>query len=352
MLVPSRSRQGLIRRIQTGLRFLLLFPISSSLALAGSSEVNVYSGRKEALIAPVLEAFTEKTGIRVNLLTGKADQLRARLLSEGRNTPADILLTSDVANLYRASAGKLFQAINSDLLVQRIPSRYRDPNGEWFGLSIRARVIAYAKERVIPNDLSTYEDLADPRWRGKIIVRSSSNVYNQSLIASMLVAHGNVGAGKWVKSLVENMARRPQGGDTDQIRALASGEADVAIVNSYYFGRLLASGNERDRKVVASVGIFFPNQDDRGTHVNISGAGVTAHAKHRSEAIEFLEFLSGPQGQRLFADINHEFPVNGEIAPSPIVAGWGSFKADALELATLGVYNGDAIRLADEFGWR
>ena len=346
------SRQGRIKGIQIGLAFLF-FPAAYFVpVVASSSEVNVYSGRKEALIAPVLEAFTEKTGIRVNLLTGKADQLRARLLSEGRNTPADVLLTSDVANLHRASTSGLFQAIDSRLLMQRIPSRYRDPNGKWFGLSIRARVIAYAKDRVKRNDLSTYEDLADPRWRGRIVVRSSTNVYNQSLIASILAAHGNIAAGEWVAGLVENMARRPQGGDTDQIRAVASGEADVAIVNSYYYGRLLASVKDRDREVVASLGIFFPNQGDRGTHVNLSGAGVTAHARHRFEAITLLEFLSSQKGQRLFADINHEFPVNGEIAPSPIVAGWGSFKADALELATLGVYNGDAIRLADEFGWR
>ena len=347
-----RSRLGFIKVIQIGLALLLVAAAYFVPVVAASSEVNVYSGRKEALIAPVLEAFTEETGIRVNLLTGKADQLRARLLSEGRNTPADVLLTSDVANLHRASASGLFQAIDSRLLMQRIPSRYRDPNGKWFGLSIRARVIAYAKDRVKRNDLSTYEDLADPRWRGRIVVRSSTNVYNQSLIASILVAHGDIAAGKWVKGLVENMARRPQGGDTDQIRAVASGEADVAIVNSYYYGRLLASGKDRDREVVASVGVLFPNQGDRGTHVNISGAGVTAHARHRSEAIKLLEFFSSPKGQRLFADINHEFPVNEEIAPSPIVAGWGSFKADALELATLGVYNGDAIRLADEFGWR
>ena len=347
-----RSRLGFIKAIQIGLAFLLVAAAYFVPVVAASSEVNVYSGRKEALIAPVLEAFTEETGIRVNLLTGKADQLRARLLSEGRNTPADVLLTSDVANLHRASTSGLFQAIDSRLLMQRIPSRYRDPNGKWFGLSIRARVIAYAKDRVKRNDLSTYEDLADPRWRGRIVVRSSTNVYNQSLIASILVAHGDIAAGKWVKGLVENMARRPQGGDTDQIRAVASGEADVAIVNSYYYGRLLASGKDRDREVVASVGVLFPNQGDRGTHVNISGAGVTAHARHRSEAIKLLEFFSSPKGQRLFADINHEFPVNEEIAPSPIVAGWGSFKADALELATLGVYNGDAIRLADEFGWR
>ena len=206
-----------------------------------ASEVNVYSGRKEALIKPVLDVFTEQTGIKVNLLTGKADQLRARLISEGRNTPADLLITSDVANLHRASEAGLFQSVASGLLAERIPQRYRDPKGEWFGLSIRARVIVYAKDRVRLNELSTYEDLADSRWRGRVVVRSSSNVYNQSLIASLIVAHGKSFAGQWVEGLVGNMARRPQGGDTDQIRAVAAGEADIAIVNSYYYGRLLAS---------------------------------------------------------------------------------------------------------------
>ncbi len=320
--------------------------------VSAAGEVNVYSGRKEALISPVLAAFTEKTGIQVNLLTGKADQLRTRLRAEGRNSPADILLTSDVANLYRAAAAGLFQELDSDLLRKRIPSRYRDPYGRWYGLSIRARVIAYSKDRVSEAELSTYEDLADSRWKGRVIVRSSSNVYNQSLIASMLSVHGSVGAGQWIKGLVANMARKPQGGDTDQIRAVAAGEADVAIVNSYYYGRLLASGKNQDHQLVASVGVFFPNQGDRGTHVNISGAGIMTHSKNRAEAVSLLEFLSGPVGQKLFADLNHEFPANPEVLPSQIVSDWGSFRADSVPLAKLGELNGAAIRLADEQGWR
>ena len=321
-------------------------------AVSAGGEVNIYSGRKEALIGPVLDAFTEETGIHVNLLTGKADQLRTRLEAEGRNSPADVLLTSDVANLYRATAAGLFQELDSDLLRERIPSRYRDPSGRWYGLSIRARVIAYSKSRVREIELSSYEDLADARWRGRVIVRSSSNVYNQSLIASMLSAHGKASAGYWIRGLVANMARKPQGGDTDQIRAVAAGEADVAIVNSYYYGRLIASERDQDHQVVAAVGVFFPNQGDRGTHVNISGAGIVANSKNRAEAVSLLEFLTGPLGQQLFADLNHEFPANPGVSPSPIVSDWGSFRADSVPLAKLGELNGAAIRLADEQGWR
>jgi len=331
---------------------LVLLCLGAPVADSVAEEVNVYSGRKEALISPVLAAFTEETGIQVNLLTGKADQLRTRLEAEGRNSPADVLLTSDVANLYRATAAGLFQELDSDLLRKRIPSRYRDPNGRWYGLSIRARVIAYSKDRVSEFELSTYEDLADARWKGRVIVRSSSNVYNQSLIASMLWAHGASDTGQWIRGLVANMARKPQGGDTDQIRAVAAGEADLAIVNSYYYGRLLASERDQDRQVLGLVGMFFPNQDDRGTHVNISGAGITAHSGNRAEAVSLLEFLSGPLGQKLFADLNHEFPVNPEVAPSQIVSEWGSFKADSVALAKLGEFNGAAVRLADEQGWR
>ena len=326
--------------------------LGAPLADSVAEEVNVYSGRKEALIGPVLAAFTEETGIQVNLLTGDADQLRTRLEAEGRNSPADVLLTSDVANLHRATAAGLFQELDSELLEKRIPSRYRDPNGRWYGLSIRARVIAYSIDRVSRTELSTYEDLADARWKGRVIVRSSSNVYNQSLIASMISAHGTAGAGKWIRGLVANMARKPQGGYTDQIRAVAAGEADVAIVNSYYYGRLLASETDRDRQVVGSVGMFFPNQDNRGTHVNISGAGVTAHSRNRAEAVFLLEFLSGPLGQKLFADLNHEFPVKPEVAQSQIVSDWGSFRADSVPSAKLGEFNGAAVRLADQQGWR
>ena len=317
-----------------------------------AAEVNVYSGRKEALIRPVLDRFTEQTDIMVNLVSGKAGQLRERLLVEGRNSPADVLITADVANLHRATVAGLFQPIDSEVLDRRIPAIYRDPGKHWFGLSLRARIFVYARERVQVDELSTYEDLTALKWRDRITVRSSSNVYNQSLISSMIAVHGIDVAELWVRGLVKNFARSPKGGDTDQIRAVAAGEADIAIVNSYYYGRLVASSKRSDRDIVERTAIFFPNQGGRGTHVNVSGAGVTAHAKNRLEAISLLEFMASPEGQSLFADLNHEFPVSGDVSKSRIVSTWGSFIADELNLALLGEHNGDAIRVADRAGWR
>ena len=317
-----------------------------------AAEVNIYSGRKEALIRPVLDKFTEKTGIIVNLVSGKAGQLRERLLVEGRNSPADILITSDAANLYRAAEAGLLQPVVSNILDSQIPINYRDKAGRWFGLSLRARVLVYSVDRVSTDELSTYEDLASMNWHDRVSVRSSSNVYNQSLIASLIVAHGLEGAELWAKGLVENFARSPKGGDTDQIRAVAAGEADVAIVNSYYYGRLMASNDPNDLDIINKTALFFPNQENRGAHVNVSGAGLVAHARNRSEAILLLEFLAGPEGQRLFAELNHEFPVSVNVQNSGIVSKWGSFKADQLSLGLLGKYNGDAIRLADRAGWR
>ena len=336
--------------------FFLLNSLNAGLFLGSrgleAAEVNVYSGRKESLLRPVLERFSEETGITVNLVSGKADQLRERLLIEGRNSPADILITADVANLHRSVVAGLLQPIESEILGRRIPAAYRDPMKHWFGLSLRARVFVFAPDRIGRGELSTYENLAEPKWRRRIAVRSSSNVYNQSLIASMIATHGIDSTENWARGLVENFARSPQGGDTDQIRAVASGEADIAIVNSYYYGRLMASSKKRDKGLVESTALFFPNQDGRGTHVNVSGAGVTASAKNRLEAVMLLEFLASSEGQRLFAELNHEFPVSKDVGQSPIVSSWGPFKADQLNLALLGEHNGDAIRLADRAGWR
>lgn len=319
---------------------------------ARAGEVNVYSGRKEALIKPLLERFTAETGIAVNLVTGKSDQLHQRLLAEGRNSPADMLITADAGNLHRAKMAGLLQAVDSALLRERIPARYRDPDGMWFGLSLRARVIIYAPDRVDPGALSSYEALADPRWKGRIAVRSSGNVYNQSLIASLIAAHGVEATETWARGLVANFARSPKGGDTDQIRAVAAGEADVAIANTYYYARLVASAKNGDKAVVKATRLFFPNQDGRGTHVNVSGAGVTAHAKNRDEAVRLLEFMASDEGQRLFAELNHEFPVRDDIARSAVVSAWGAFKADPLALSVLGENNAEALRLADRAGWR
>ena len=321
-------------------------------AAAPAAEVNVYSARKEALIAPILDAFSEETGVAVRLVTGNAGQLHERLLAEGRNSPADLFVTVDAGNLHRARQAGLLRPVRSDVLDAAVPARWRDPDGFWFGLSLRARVLVYAVDRVSPDDLSTYEALADPIWSDRVLVRSSSNIYNQSLIASMIEARGTAATEEWARGLVANLARDPKGGDTDQIRAVAAGEGDVAIVNTYYYGGLAASADPADRAVADATRPFFPNQGGRGTHVNISGAGVCAHAPNAAEAVALLEYLAGETAQAAFAALNHEIPVRAGAPSSDIVAGWGAFEMDDLPLAVLGERNREAIELADRAGWR
>lgn len=331
---------------------LAALAVSVAATAASADEVNIYSARKEALISPVLERFTAATGIDVNLVTGKDGQLRERLIAEGANSPADVLITADAGNLYRAKEAGLLQPIVSETLTALVPRQYRDPDGMWFGLSLRARVIVYGRDRVSPDELSTYEDLAAETWRDRLIVRSSTNVYNQSLIASLIAAHGEEWTEEWARGLVANFARNPKGGDTDQIRAVAAGEADIAIVNSYYYGRLVGSDKLADQEVVAATGLFFPNQAGRGAHVNISGAGVTASAKNRAAAVQLIEFLAGEDAQDLFATLNHEFPVRADLAHDTTVNGWAPFKPDGLAISVLGENAAAAIRLADRAGWR
>lgn len=321
-------------------------------AAAPAAEVNVYSARKEALIAPILDAFSEETGVAVRLVTGNAGQLHERLLAEGRNSPADLFVTVDAGNLHRARQAGLLRPVRSDILDAAVPARWRDPDGFWFGLSLRARVLVYAVDRVSPDDLSTYEALADPIWSDRVLVRSSSNIYNQSLIASMIEARGTAATEEWARGLVANLARDPKGGDTDQIRAVAAGEGDVAIVNTYYYGGLAASADPADRAAAGATRPFFPNQGGRGTHVNISGAGVCAHAPNAAEALALLEYLAGETAQAAFAALNHEIPVRAGAPSSDIVAGWGAFEMDDLPLAVLGERNREAIELADRAGWR
>lgn len=317
-----------------------------------AAEVNVYSARKEHLIKPLLDAFTEQTGITVNLLTAKEDQLLERLKSEGANSPADVFITTDVARLHAATKEGLLQSAGSEALKANIPAKYRDPEGRWYGLSMRARVIFYAKDRVDPKSLSTYEDLADPKWKGRICIRSSGNVYNQSLLASLIAAHGAAKAEEWAKGMVANLARKPQGGDRDQIKAVAAGECDIAVANTYYYGGML-SGSKADEKAAAEkVGIFFPNQDGRGTHVNVSGAGVTKSAKNIDEATKLLEFLSSGEAQRIYAEANNEYPVKPGVPASALVASWGEFKSDDLNVAALGDNNAEAVMIFDRVGWR
>jgi iron(III) transport system substrate-binding protein len=328
-----------------------------AVAITGSpanaaDEVNVYSARKEALIKPLLDRFTADSGITVNLVTGMAPQLHERLVIEGRNSPADVLITADAGNLHRAKDARLLRSVTSEILTTAIPPSYRDPGGQWWGFSLRARVIVYAPSRVDPSKLSTYEDLASPAWHDRFLVRSSSNIYNQSLIASMLSIHGAEATEAWARGLVANMARSPKGGDTDQIRAVAAGEGDLALVNTYYYGRLLASAKEKDQAVIAETALFFPNQDGRGSHVNVSGGGVTAYAPNPENALKLLEFLAGEEAQRLFAELNHEIPVRSGVPASAIVRSWGEFKKDDLPLSRLGEFNRAAIETADRAGWR
>ncbi len=319
---------------------------------AGDNVVNIYSYRQDVLIRPLLDTFTEKTGIEVKLVSGKADVLLQRLKSEGMNSPADVLLTADAGRLYRALEAGVLQAVKSERLEQLIPANYRDPNGHWYALSLRARPIVYAKGRVDPAELSDYAGLGDAKWRGRICVRSSGSIYNQSHIASQIAHIGSAAAESWVTGLVANLARKPAGGDRDQIRAVAVGECDIALANTYYLARLASSDKEKDRAAANAVAIVWPDQSGAGTHVNVSGAAVTASAKNRDNAIKLIEFLASDEAQEIYAQSVYEYPIRDNLSPAPLVASWGGFKADDLDLSLLGEYNAEAVRIADRVGWQ
>ena len=331
--------------------FFLLSGLLATPVLAGG-EVNIYSARKEDLIKPLLDDFSKQTGIAVNLVTGKEEALLQRLQSEGANTPADVLLTSDAGRLSAAQKAGVLQAVKSETLTAHIPASYRDPEGYWYGLSVRARPIIYAKDRVKPGDLSTYEALADPKWKGKVCVRSSDSVYNQSLVAGMIAHDGEAKTEAWAKGLVANFARPPKGGDRDQIKAIAAGECDVTLANTYYLGGMVDSQDEADKQAAAQVAVFWPDAKSTGVHVNVSGAGVTAHARNRDNAVKLLEFLTGDSAQRWYAETNNEYPVNPAIPPSATLKSWGEFKADTLNVAKLGELNAAAVRVMDRAGWK
>ena len=320
--------------------------------IAQAQEVNVYSARKEALILPLLEKFKAETGIGFNLITGKADALLKRLESEGQSSPADVFITTDAGRLQRAKDAGVLQPVENAVLIATIPENLRDKENFWFGLSQRARIIFYVKDKVKPAELSTYEDLAEPRWKQRICIRSSDNIYNQSLVASMIAAHGVDRTEAWAKGLVANFARKPAGGDTDQLRAAAAGLCDIAIANTYYYGRLVTSSKAEDREVAASLGVFWPNQNDRGAHINVSGAAVTKYARHREAAEGLLEFLVSPESQTWYAEVNNEYPVVAGAKTSKTLQSFGDFKGDSLNLTRLGENNRAAVKLMDRAGWR
>ncbi|MGM0704138.1 MAG: Fe(3+) ABC transporter substrate-binding protein [Pseudomonadota bacterium] len=331
-----------------------------AIALAGSTlatgvaadELNLYSARHYDSDEALYQAFTEETGIEVNVLEGDSDQLIERIQREGVASPADVMITVDAGRLWRAEQEGIFQGIESDVLAERLPESMRHPEGKWFGFSQRARAIFYNRDNFDPSQIASYEDLADPTFEGQVCIRSSNNIYNQSLLASLIEHHGAEEAEAWAQGVVDNMARDPEGGDTDQIRGVASGECDLAVANHYYYVRLLKSDDEADREAAEKVGILFPNQDGRGTHVNVGGAGVVENAPNRDNAVRFLEFLASDEAQEAFAAGNYEFPVVDGVAMDEVLESWGDFKKDDLNISVLGENNPEAIKIFDRAGWR
>ncbi|MBX3617357.1 Fe(3+) ABC transporter substrate-binding protein [Nitrosomonas sp.] len=313
---------------------------------AHAEEVVVYSARIEQLIKPMFDAFTKETGIKVKYTTDNEGALLARLEAEGKNTPADMLITADAGNLWAAAQAGLLKPVKSDVLESNIPAHLRDPANEWFGLSIRARTLIYNTKKVKPEELSTYEDLANPKWRKRLCLRTSKKVYNQSLVAMMIAEHGEAKTEEIVKGWVANLATDPLSDDTRALEFVAAGKCDVTIVNTYYFGRLMS----KDPKLPLAV--FWPNQNNGGVHVNISGAGVTRYGRNEAAAIKLLEFLSSDKAQNLFADVNMEYPVNPRIAADPFVASWGEFKQNPMNLAKAGELQTTAVKLMDRAGYR
>lgn len=334
--------------------YLALFCLLGLSQAAAADVVNVYSARHYDADDELYAAFTEETGFEVRLLEGDSDQLIERIKREGAASPADVMITVDAGRLWRAEQEGIFQAIDSDVLNERIPSRLRHPDGLWFGFSQRLRVIFYNRENFDPEaeNLSSYEDLADPRFEDRICIRSSTNIYNQSLLASLIHEHGEDAAAEWAQGLVNNLARPPQGGDTDQIRGAAAGECEIAVANHYYYLRLLLSDDAADREVAERVGIVFPSQDGRGVHANVGGAGVVDGAPNREAAVALLEFLASDRAQAIFARGNNEYPVVDGAERVEAIEEWGDLVFDDVNVSVYGRYNPAAVRIADRVGWR
>ena len=317
------------------------------------NELNIYSGRKSFLIEPLIDEFKKNNkNINVNIVTGKSDEFIERLKLEGKNTKADILLTTDVARLTRAKNNNLFKKISSKILKNNIPSKYRSKDDDWFGLSVRARPIIYSKDRIKINELKSYEDLAGEKWRGRVCMRSSNNVYNQSLIAFMIINLGEKKTKKWLDNLVKNFARKPYGGDRDQIKAIASGQCDITVANTYYLANMLTSKNLKDQEAAKKVSIFWPNQDDFGVHINLSGAGVIKNSKNTNNAILFLEFLSSKKAQQIYTKKINEYSIRTGVIPSETVKEFGKFNADNSNLGEIGKKIKSAIYLASKYNWK
>ncbi|WP_375201211.1 Fe(3+) ABC transporter substrate-binding protein [Hyphococcus sp.] len=316
-----------------------------------TGEVNVYSGRHYDSDIVLFDQFTEETGIRVNLIEAGGDALIERITQEAEASPADIFMTADAGILWRADQRDVFRMTDSEALEERVPAQYRHPDGKWFGLSKRARIIIYNGEMGLPEGLETYEDLADPAYRGMICVRSSSNIYNQSLLASIIAHDGAEEAEAWTKGVVDNFARKPQGNDTSQIEAVAAGLCRLGIVNSYYTARFKGADDPKAAAIGDKFELFFPNQNGRGAHVNISGAGVTKYAPNAENAEKLIAFLLRDESQAAFASGNNEYPVVPGVAPQGPIAAYADFKADELPASALGEHQAEAVGIFDRAGW-
>jgi iron(III) transport system substrate-binding protein len=326
---------------------LALAALAGGTAAGSAQEVNIYSYRQPQLIDPLLKAFTDKTGIKTNVVYAAAG-LNERLAAEGRNSPADLLLTVDAGRLSEAKEEGVTQPVQSDVLAKAIPAPYRDADNHWFGLTMRSRVVYASRERV-KQDSITYEDLADPKWKGKFCVRSGQHVYNTSLIATMIAHKGEAFTETWLKGVRNNLAHKPAGGDREQARDIASGKCDIALGNTYYMGLMATDEkNPEQKKWAAAIRVLFPNANDRGSHVNISGVAMTKYAPNRDAALKLMEFLASDEAQHIYAAANNEYPVSPHVQPSAIVQSWGTLKADPLPLDNIGKYRKRASELVDK----
>lgn len=334
-------------------KMALLSVIGASLGMAAAhaaQEVVVYSARNEQLIKPLFDAYTKETGVMVKFVTDKEGALLERLKAEGKNTPADMLMTVDAGNLWQAANENLLQPVKSSTLMTHVPEHLRDPGNQWFGLSVRARTLVYNTQKVKPAELSTYEDLANPKWKGRLCLRTSKKVYNQSLVAMMMWEHGEPKTEEIVKGWVANLATSPLSDDNKAMESVAAGQCDVTVVNTYYFGRLM------EKKPQLPLAIFWPNQQLKnnaaGVHVNISGAGITRYAKNSAQAIKLLEWLASEKAQNLYADVNLEYPVNPRIKPDSVVDAWGSFQQNRINVSEAGKLQAKATMLMDRVGYK
>lgn len=341
------------------MRPISIFLLSLGLCAAGSvfaggtpeNVVNVYSHRHYDADREVFDRFTEETGIEVNVVQAGADELIQRLVSEGDSSPADLLITVDAGRLHRAKEAGVLQPVTTEVLESRVPAYLRDPEGYWYGITKRARVVAYDKTRTEPDLVSSYVDLTRPELDGRVIARSSSNIYNISLLAALVHELGEEEAKEWAEGMTQNFAREPQGNDRDQMKAVVAGIADFALVNTYYVGLLRTSSDPAEVEVGENIGVIFPSLPGGGTHVNVSGVGLTTSAPNRENAIRLMEFLTGEYAQSRFAGANYEYPVNAAVSPDPIVAAWGSFEDADTPLEVLGDLGDEATRIFDEVGW-